>query len=52
MAVHIFNGGTHPIAMLEYIVAYSAADSADGISSVQLGYTLVCPLLGALTVGV
>lgn len=41
MALHVFNGGTHPIAMHEYIVADSAADSPDGVSTVQLGYTLV-----------
>jgi hypothetical protein len=41
MAAHIFNGGTHLIAMHEYIVATSAADNPNGISTVQLGYTLV-----------
>ena len=38
---HLFNGGTSPIAMHEYIVEDSAQQAAKGISTVDLGYQLV-----------
>jgi hypothetical protein len=38
---HLFNGGTSPISMHEYIVEDSAKGSANGISTVDLGYQLV-----------
>jgi len=37
---HIFNGGTNPIDMHEYIVEDSAQHSSGGISTIDLGYTL------------
>jgi hypothetical protein len=37
---HIFNGGTSPVAMHEYIVEHSAQTSPDGISKINLGYQL------------
>jgi hypothetical protein len=38
---HLFNGGTSPISMHEYIVEDSAANSANHISTIDLGYQLV-----------
>jgi hypothetical protein len=38
---HLFNGGTSPIAMHEYIVEDSAEQSTNKISTVNLGYQLV-----------
>jgi hypothetical protein len=38
---HLFNGGTSPISMHEYIVEDSAQNSANGIATVDLGYQLV-----------
>jgi hypothetical protein len=38
---HVFNGGTNPITMHEYIVEDSAQQSANGIATVDLGYRLV-----------
>src|SRR5215470_12286613 len=35
---HLFNGGTSPIAMHEYIVENSAQESPNGISAIDLGY--------------
>jgi hypothetical protein len=37
---HLFNGGTSPISMHEYIVEDSAQNSGDGVSTVDLGYQL------------
>jgi hypothetical protein len=37
---HVFTGGTHPVDMHEYIQHHSANLSADGISKLELGYTL------------
>lgn len=41
LAKHLFNGGTSPVSMHEYIVEESAQNSASGISEVDLGYQLV-----------
>lgn len=38
---HLFNGGTSPISMHEYIVEDSATNSANHISTIDLGYQLV-----------
>lgn len=38
---HLFNGGTSPISMHEYIVKDSAQDSANGVATIDLGYQLV-----------
>jgi hypothetical protein len=38
---HLVNGGTSPISMHEYIVEDSAQQSADGRSTIDLGYELV-----------
>lgn len=38
---HLFNGGTSPISMHEYIVEDSAQNSANGTATVDLGYQLV-----------
>jgi hypothetical protein len=38
---HLFNGGTSPISMHEYIVEDSAQNSPGGVSTVDLGYQLV-----------
>jgi hypothetical protein len=38
---HLFNGGTSPISMHEYIVKDSAQNSANGVATVDLGYQLV-----------
>jgi hypothetical protein len=38
---HLFNGGTSPISMHEYIVEDSAHHSANGVATVDLGYQLV-----------
>jgi hypothetical protein len=38
---HMVTGGTSPISMHEYIVRDSAEAAADGISTIDLGYTLV-----------
>lgn len=38
---HLVTGGTSPISMHEYIVADSSQNAADGISTIDLGYTLV-----------
>jgi hypothetical protein len=38
---HLFNGGTSPIAMHEYIVRDSAQNSPGGIATIDLGYVLV-----------
>jgi hypothetical protein len=38
---HLFNGGTSPVSMHEYIVENSAQGSANGTSTIDLGYQLV-----------
>jgi hypothetical protein len=38
---HLFNGGTSPIAMHEYIVRDSAQNSPGVIATIDLGYILV-----------
>jgi hypothetical protein len=38
---HLFNGGTSPIAMHEYIVRDSAQTSPGGIATIYLGCMLV-----------
>ena len=40
-AKHLFNGGTSPISMHEYIIEDSAQNAANGVSMVDLGYQLV-----------
>jgi hypothetical protein len=37
---HIFNGGTNPIFMHEYIVRDSEQNSPGGIATIDLGYQL------------
>jgi hypothetical protein len=38
---HLFNGGTSPSAMHEYIVRDSAQNSPGGIATIDFGYMLV-----------
>ena len=38
---HLFNGGTSPITMHEYIEKDSAQNSPDGVATIDLGYQLV-----------
>jgi hypothetical protein len=38
---HLVDGGTNPISMHEYIDKDSAQQSANGLSTVDLGYQLV-----------
>ena len=38
---HLFNGGTSPVSMHEYIVEDSAQNSASNVSTIDLGYQLV-----------
>jgi hypothetical protein len=38
---HLFNGGTSPISMHEYIVEASEQNSGTGVSTIDLGYELV-----------